>query len=113
MKIFSKQFLLLQLGYLVFSLCGVMLKMASQYPLFSSSFLLLYIGGLFFVFLFALIWQQVLRRYDLMAAYAWRGAMFLWTFLWSALFFGEKITPNNVFGAIAIVAGMTLVIKSE
>ena len=112
-KILSRSFIILHVGYLIFSLGGVMLKFASGYTLFSFPFFLLYAGSLFCVCIFAFIWQQVLQRYDLMAAYAWRGVMFLWTFLWSVVFFGEQITMNNILGAVIIVAGMMLVIKSE
>ena len=104
---------MLQTGYLVFSFGGVMLKFASRYPLFSLPFMLLCAGSLFCVSVFALIWQQVLRRFDLMAAYAWRGTLFLWTFLWAVLFFGESVTTSNLLGVFAIVSGMILVVRSE
>ncbi len=109
----STDFLLLQAAYLIFSAASVLLKLASRHPPFSSPFLALCAGSLACLFIFALAWQQALRKYDLMTAYAWRGAMFLWTFLWSALFFGETITWNNFFGAAVIIAGMILVARGE
>lgn len=90
-----------------------MLKFASRHPLFSPGYLTFCAGSLLCVFFFALIWQQVLRKYDLMAAYAWRGVLFLWTFLWSVLFFGESVSANNVLGVGLILAGMMLVVRGE
>jgi len=113
MRIFKKHFLLLQFGYLIFSLGGVKLKFASRQPFFSPRYLAFCAGSLLCVLFFALIWQQVLRKYDLMTAYAWRGVLFLWTFLWSILFFGESVSANNVLGAGIILAGMMLVVRGE
>ena len=113
MQIFSRPFLLLQLGYFVFSLAGIFLKKGSQHPFLSFTFLACYAATLFCVFLFALIWQQVLRKYELMVAYAWRGTLFLWTFLWAVLFFGETVTFNNLVGAGIIFSGILLVVRSE
>jgi len=105
---------LLQVGYFIFSLGSVAFKLASQYPFWSFPFFFLCISSLLFCTLpFALIWQQVLRRYDLMVAYAWRGTLFLWTFLWAVLFFGEKIYINNLLGAGIIFIGILLVVSDE
>ncbi len=113
MRFLSWHFLLLQCGYFIFSLPGILLKSGASYPVFSSAFLLRYAGSLLCVFLFALIWQQVLRKYELMVAYAWRGVLFLWIFLWAVLFFGETVTFNNLLGAGIIFSGILLVVRSE
>lgn len=113
MSLFSWRFFLLQSGYFVFSLSGIFLKVGAEYTVFSSNFLLCFSGSLLCVFSFALIWQQVLRKYELMTAYAWRGVLFLWTFLWAVLFFGERVDPNNVVGAAVILCGAFLVNRSE
>lgn len=109
MRFFSWHFFLLQSGYFVFSMSGIFLKSGAVYPVFSSSFLFRFAGGLLCVFCFALLWQQVLREYELMTAYAWRGVLFLWTFLWAVLFFGESVTLNNVIGAAVILCGVFMV----
>ena len=109
----SRRFLLLQSGYFVFSLSGILLKSGSNFSVFSTGFLLRYGASLLCVFLFALLWQQVLREYELTTAYAWRGVLFLWTFLWAVLFFGESVTLNNVIGAAVILCGVFLVSRGE
>ena len=109
----SRRFLLLQVGYFVFSLSGIFLKSGANFPVLSLGFLLRYGASLLCVFFFALLWQQVLREYELMTAYAWRGVLFLWTFLWAVLFFGESVTLNNVIGAAVILCGVFLVSRGE
>ena len=105
----SADFLLLQGGYFIFSLGGLALKSAARQPFPSLPFFLLYAAGLGFMFLFAVIWQRVLKSFPLLTAYAWRCAGFLWNFLWAVLVFGETITAANVLGASVIVAGILLV----
>jgi multidrug transporter EmrE-like cation transporter len=106
-------FWLLQSGYFIFSLFGVFLKHASRYAFFSKEFFLFYLASLFCAICFAFIWQQVLRTYDLMTAYAWRGILFLWTFFWAVLFFGERVTLNNFIGAAVILFGLIFVNQNE
>ncbi len=113
MRFLSRHFLMLQSGYFIFSLAGIFLKSGAGYPVLSSGFLLRYAGGLLCVFCFAILWQHVLCEYELMTAYAWRGVLFLWTFLWAVLFFGESVTLNNFIGAAVILCGVFLVSRSE
>ncbi len=94
----SRRFLLLQTGYFVFSLSRIFLKSSASYPVLSSVFIRRYGESLLCVF-FALLWQQVMREYELITAYAWRWVLFLWTFLWAVLFFGESVKLNNAIGA--------------
>ena len=104
---------MLQSGYFVFSLASIFMKSSAGYPVLSSGFILRFAGALLCVFCFAILWQQVLREYELMTAYAWRGVLFLWTFLWAVLFFGEDVTLNNIVGAAVILCGVFLVNRSE
>lgn len=103
----------LQGAYFVFSLAGALLKAGASRPVFSAGFALFYSGALLCVFIFALVWQQVLRGCALTTAYAWRGTVFLWTFLWAALFFGETVTLKNLLGAALVLCGMLLATADE
>lgn len=107
------EFLLLQGGYFVFSLSAPLLKSASRLPASSAGFTMRFTGAFACMALFAAVWQQALREYELMTAYAWRGVLFLWTFLWSVLFFQEAITATNLAGAGIIIAGMMLASRDD
>ncbi len=104
----APDFLLLQGGYFAYSLSALLLKSASALPPASGGFALRFAGALACLGAFAAVWQRVLRRRSLTSAYAWRGVVFLWAFLWAALFFGERVTANNVAGAGIILCGMLL-----
>lgn len=109
--VFNKHFLLLQFGYLIFSLNAVFSKLAALSQLWSMRFFLCYACALACLFVFAIIWQQVLKAYDLIIAYSWKSMVFLWVFLWSVLLFRETITINNMIGAGLIIIGMCMVNK--
>jgi len=61
----------------------------------------------------AVLWQQVLKRFDLTIAYSHFGMTIIWNFLWSSMFFFEKISKFNVIGAVIIVIGIMLVISDD
>ena len=88
-------------------------KYASQQSFGSLRFLLFYGVSLGLLFVFAILWQQILKVYDLMVAYAWKGMSFLWAFLWAVFLFEERITLTNIAGAAMIVVGMMLVHREE
>ncbi len=58
---------------------------------------------------YAVIWQQVLKRFDLSFAMSNKGIVVLFSMIWSVLIFHEKITVNNVIGLLIIIVGIGLV----
>ncbi len=59
--------------------------------------------------IYAIIWQQVLKRFELSFAMSNKGIAVLFSMIWSVLIFHEKITVNNVIGLVIIIAGIGLV----
>lgn len=104
-----KPFCVLQIGYLVFSFSSVFLKIASGYMLFSVLFFVFFVASMLCALSFAIIWQRVLCVYDLIFAYAWKGVLFLWIFVWSVVFFDETITRNNLIGTVLVLSGIVAV----
>lgn len=108
-KIFSKikpgDFLLLQLSVLVYSLSTVAANMASKHEFLSLYYILFF--GLEFMILavYAILWQQVIKRFELSIAYSNKSVMLLWTMLWNYLIFSQGITPGKVFGVLLVMAG--------
>jgi multidrug transporter EmrE-like cation transporter len=81
--------------------------------MFSFKFNLLFsIEILIFAF-YALLWQQLIKRMDLDAAYSIKGTVILWTLVWSKLFFNESIKTTNIVGALIILLGIYLVMSDE
>ena len=56
--------------------------------------------------IYAIIWQQVLKRIELTTAYMFKGTSLIFVLMFSALIFNETITLWNVVGAALIVGGI-------
>lgn len=93
---------------LFYSLADVMSKLASGYPWLSVGFCACYGALLVILAVYAVGWQQVIKRMPLTTAYANRGITVVWGIFWGAVFFTEQITPLKLVGAAMIVAGITI-----
>lgn len=108
-----KTVFLLQLLLLFYSLTGILSKLASKEPFFSVQFAMLYIGILVILGIYAIGWQQILKRLPLSTAYSNRAINVVWGILWGLLFFSEPVTVGRIIGALFIVAGIILFSHSE
>ncbi len=106
-------FFLLHASLLLNSISGVMAKMAGKYPVLSFYFCLFYGLDLFFVFVQALLWQQVLKHMSLTFANMNRPISIIYSLLWSTFIFRETITPRMLLGAAIIMAGIILGVSEK
>lgn len=104
--------LILQAVIAVYSCSTVVAKFAAGQELFSLPFLLLYGMEIGFLGLYAILWQQVIKRVDLSIAYANRSIGILWSLLYAVIFFEEQITLKNVIGVIIVMTG-TIIVNSD
>ena len=88
--------LLLYTGIFIYSLCGLFSKSASQYPMFSGGFILYYGGSLLILAVYAVLWQQILKKFPLTTAYSNRPLATILGILLGAIFFQENITIIQV-----------------
>ena len=102
----------IQLAVIVYTMSGVCSKMAggSEFP--SMKFILFYGGQIFVLAVYALLWQQIIKRVDLSVAYVNRSVALFWSMIWAVLIFGEAITPQNIVGVILVIAG-TIIVNGE
>jgi drug/metabolite transporter (DMT)-like permease len=61
---------------------------------------------------YAILWQQVIKKFQLSIAYSNKSMMLLWSMLWNFLIFSQGITPWKVVGVLLVVAGV-IVMNSE
>lgn len=105
--------LLLHITLLFYSMGSVCSKFAATQQFMSLKFLIYYGIVLFILFAYAIIWQQILKKFDLTVAYANKAIVIAWGILWGVLFFHEKVKWNMIFGAIIIIAGICLVVSDS
>lgn len=108
-----KWFFILQVALFIVSLGSICSKMAGRQAFLSKSFLFYYGLLLLILFVYAILWQQVLKRISLIAAYGSKGVGIVYGILWGRLIFEEKIRWNMVVGAILVLAGVYCFILEE
>ena len=110
-KISLLMLIVIQLGVILYTTSGICSKMTSNYPAFSLMWLV-WIGlEVVALGMYAVFWQQIIKRVDLSVAYANRAFAIFWSTLWAVVLFKEKITPANAIGIIVIFLGILLVNK--
>lgn len=97
---------------IIYTISSVMSKKASA----SNGNLLhfLFFFGMEFVILgiYALLWQQMIKRFELSVAYANRSMAVFWSIIWAVVFFHDEITMKNVIGVLLVILG-NIIINSE
>ena len=91
-----------------YSMSGIASKLAAGEKFLSPKFILYYgvIIGLLGVY--AIVWQQIIKRVPLTTAYANRAVTIVWGIIWGVLFFHENVTPLKVIGAVIVIVGVVL-----
>lgn len=105
--------LALQLSMVLFAGSNVALKYAGRFPLVSWPCILLFGAALFLMGLYAIVWQQVIRRVSIVTAYGNRATVMIWNVLLGFLLFSEQLTWNMLFGGIVILLGVYLVVTAN
>lgn len=93
---------------LIYACTSIFTKMASRQEMLSWPWLLWIAGAVGVMGVYAVLWQQVIKRMPLSTAYMFKGTSIVFVLLFSALLFGESITLNNVIGTVIIIAGIVL-----
>lgn len=104
-----KNILQLQAVVIIYTISSVMAKAASEHKEKHLLFLLFF--GLEFILLgiYALLWQQMIKKFELSVAYANRAMAILWSMIWAVLFFHDRITIRNILGVAIVLVGIVLV----
>ncbi len=97
----------------VYSLSDVCSKTAAGAPFMSFRFLFFYGCVLGLLGVYAIGWQQVIRRLPLTVAFANRAVTVVWGVVWGVLFFREQVSPLRLVGAALIMAGVVLFARAD
>lgn len=108
-KITGKDILFLQAVIIVYTCSSIAAKLAAGCGLFSLKFCLFYGIEIIILGVYALLWQQVIKRFELSVAYANRAMVIVWSMLWAALIFKEQLTVSNIAGILLVVVGTFIV----
>lgn len=92
----------------VYSLSSVCSKLAAGTQFLSPRFCLCYGGVILLLGIYALVWQQIIKRIPLTTAFANKAVTVVWGLVWGLLIFHEAITPGKLVGAALVIAGVVL-----
>lgn len=105
------KYVYLHLLLFCYSFCGVFSKLAAQYEFLSPKFCLFYGISIVILGIYAILWQQILKKFSLTTAFFNKAVTIIWGMLWGVMFFSEKITWNMIIGTIVVLIGVGLVVK--
>ena len=103
----------LHLLLLFYSLSGIFSKNASFVPFLSWEFIVFYGIVLVILLIYAVGWQQILKRMSLSAAFANKAVTVVWGMIWGWLIFGETISLLNIIGAALVIAGVIVYARAD
>lgn len=107
-----KDILLLQFVFLIYSINSIVAKYASAEE-FGLKFILLYGLEVMILGIYAILWQQVIKKFELSVAYANKAVTLIWAMLWGAVLFKEQITMNKVAGILLVIVGIVILNSKE
>ena len=107
-----KNILILQAVVIVYTLSSVVAKFATGKELFSFSFFLFYGLEIMILGIYAILWQQMIKRFDLSVAYANRAMAIVWSAVWAIVLFKDVLAIKQVVGIAFVVLG-TVIVNSD
>ena len=105
-----KDIFLLQAVIIIFSITSVIAKFASEQAFLSPGFIFFYAAEVAVLGIYAILWQQIIKRFDISIAYANKATVLLWGAIWSRLIFRETPSPRQ-FAAMGLVAAGVVVLN--
>jgi drug/metabolite transporter (DMT)-like permease len=107
-----KNIVILQCVVVIYTISSLMSKKASASEGDIVKFLFWF--GIEFAMLgiYAILWQQVIKRFELSVAYANRSMAVVWSMVWAVIFFHDTITVKNIIGVCLVVIG-TIIVNTE
>ena len=74
----------------------------------SPEFVLLYGLDVLVLGIYALLWQQVIKKFELSIAYANKAVTLVWALIWGIFLFHEQITIGKVIGIVLVMLGILI-----
>ena len=97
---------------MLYACVGICTKKAALQSPMSWWYWLWFAGAVAVIGIYAMLWQQVLKRIELGTAYMFKGTSLIFTMLIAALLFGEAITVPNIIGSVIIIVGIVFLARS-
>ncbi|MBO4456784.1 MAG: transporter [Butyrivibrio sp.] len=107
-KIGIVDILQLQGAVIVYSLSTVAGNLASKYELLSFGYLCFFALEFGILGVYAIIWQQMIKKFQLSVAYANKALTLMWSMLWNFVIFSQGINFWKVVGVLLVFIGVII-----
>ena len=108
-----KTFIYLQLISLLYSVNNIFSKLASNETFMSFRYILFMSLMVCVLGLYAIVWQQILKKVNLSVAFASKGTTILWTILIGYILFNESVSYMQIIGALIVIIGIIVIASGE
>ena len=105
-KIGIVDILQIQSAVVIYSLSTVAANLASKHAFLSWKYILFFGLEFFILGVYAIVWQQMIKKFQLSIAYANKALTLMWSMLWNLVIFSQGITPWKVVGVVLVVIGV-------
>ena len=112
-KVDKRVFLALHLLLFLFACTAVLSKLAAQEEFLSLHFVLFFGGEFLLLGIYAVGWQQILKRLPLTVAYTNQAVTLVWSLVFGALLFHEQVSLKQILGCALVVAGVVLFVRAD
>lgn len=112
MKTRTRWLLLLHIFLCIYAFGSVLSKWATFEDTLMKV-LLMYCGVLLSMVIYAMGWQQVIKRISLTTAYANKAVTVVWGVIFGTLFFHEQVSLPKIIGVLVIICGVLLYVKAD
>ncbi len=108
-----KTLLFLHTILLLYSSSSIFSKLAGLQEFLSLQFFLYYSIVLLILFVYAILWQRVIKLLPLTTAFANKAVTVIWGIIFGLMIFGESLTLGKVIGSVLIILGIIFYTKSS
>ena len=98
--------------YALYSVSGIFGKLAAGHEIFSFRFLFFYGCEVCVLGVYAILWQRILKRFELNRAYAGRPLVTVLNMVWAVVLFHERFTLRMLIGTCVILIGIYLAVTT-
>ena len=106
-----KYLILLHCVMALFAAGGIFSKLAAAEEMLSFNWIKYYAIVLFIMFVYAIAWQQIIKKMPIVTAYANKAVTVIWGIVFGYFIFNEDITIPKVVGALIIIVGVYLIVS--
>lgn len=108
-----KNYLILHLILFIYSFGGIFAKFAAAENFLSFKYICFYMIVILNLFVYAIVWQQTLKKMSLTAAYANKGVTIIWGIVFGRIFFDEPVNFAKILGSLVIIIGILIVVTDN